>query len=111
MADFQDRVLKCIDCGSDFTFTAGEQRFYDEKGFTNEPRRCKSCKANRQDRPGGGRSGGRSGGAPQRVETATVCAGCGRETTVPFKPTQGRAVLCRECFQASKSSGAPARNY
>ncbi len=108
MSDFQDRVLKCADCGADFTFTAGEQRFYQEKGFTNQPRRCKSCKGSRQDRPAGG---GRSGGPPNRVETATVCAGCGRETTVPFKPTQGRAVLCRECFQATKSGGAPSRPY
>jgi len=102
MADFQDRVLRCSDCGADFTFTAGEQRFYEEKGFTNQPRRCKACKANRQDRPAG-RSF--SGGGQQRVETSAVCAGCGRETTVPFKPTQGRAVLCRECFQASKAGG------
>lgn len=30
---------------------------------------------------------------------AAVCATCGVETTVPFKPTQGRPVLCRGCFQ------------
>jgi CxxC-x17-CxxC domain-containing protein len=101
--DFQDRVLKCIDCGADFTFTAGEQRFFEGKGFTNQPRRCRACKAAKQDRPAG------RTGQPHHVETSAVCAGCGRETTVPFKPTQGRAVLCRDCFQANKSSAAAGR--
>jgi CxxC-x17-CxxC domain-containing protein len=42
------------------------------------------------------------------VETRTTCSGCGKETTVPFKPTQGRPVLCRECFQGKRSSAATA---
>lgn len=40
----QDKTIKCVDCGSDFVFTAGEQEFYQEKGFTNEPVRCKECR-------------------------------------------------------------------
>ena len=39
-----DKTLKCIDCGEDFTFTAGEQEFYAAKGFTNEPKRCPECR-------------------------------------------------------------------
>ena len=50
---FQDKSIKCTDCGSDFTFTSGEQEFYQTKGFTNEPKRCSSCrrtnKARRSD--------------------------------------------------------------
>ena len=45
--EFQDKVLKCIDCGADFVFTAGEQLFFYDKQFKNEPKRCKSCKAKR----------------------------------------------------------------
>ena len=45
---FQDRSLTCVDCGQQFTFTAGEQEFYAQKGFMNEPKRCKSCKAVRK---------------------------------------------------------------
>ena len=45
--EFQDKVLKCIDCGSDFIFTAGEQLFFHDKQFKNEPKRCKGCKAKR----------------------------------------------------------------
>ena len=42
--EFQDKVLKCIDCGADFVFTAGEQLFFHDKQFKNEPKRCKTCK-------------------------------------------------------------------
>jgi len=54
MAEFQDRVLKCVDCGADFVFTAGEQHFYHDKNFKNEPKRCKGCKAKRQGGSGPG---------------------------------------------------------
>ena len=40
----QDKTLNCRDCSSTFTFTAGEQEFYAEKGFTNEPTRCPDCR-------------------------------------------------------------------
>ena len=41
---FQDKTLKCKECGADFVFTAGEQEFYAERGFQNEPQRCKTCR-------------------------------------------------------------------
>lgn len=41
---YKDKTLTCKDCGKEFTFTAGEQSFYAEKGFTNEPQRCKPCR-------------------------------------------------------------------
>jgi CxxC-x17-CxxC domain-containing protein len=101
--EFQDKVLKCVDCGADFVFTAGEQLFFSDKQFKNEPKRCKACKAKRAQ------SLGVSGqGAYNKVETRTVCSSCGKETTVPFKPTQGRPVLCRECFQLKRANGATA---
>jgi hypothetical protein len=50
---FEDKSIHCSDCGSTFTFTTGEQEFYQSKGFTNEPKRCSSCrranKARRSD--------------------------------------------------------------
>lgn len=48
MNEFQDKTIKCVDCGEEFTFTAGEQAFYQEKGFTNEPKRCKACRDKRK---------------------------------------------------------------
>ncbi len=94
--EYADRVLKCIDCGAEFVFTAGEQLFFHDKQFKNDPRHCKQCKAKRAN------------GAPKvRPETRTTCSECGAETTVPFKPTQGRPVLCRGCFQKQHAHPAP----
>ena len=54
MDEFQDKTLVCKDCGEEFIFTAGEQDFYKERGFNNEPQRCKAC---RDKRKGGNRGG------------------------------------------------------
>jgi CxxC-x17-CxxC domain-containing protein len=101
--EYSDKILKCADCSAEFVFTAGEQMFFADKGFKNEPKRCKACKGNR----GQSMSAGPGSGNMQRVETKTVCSQCGKETTVPFKPTQGRPVFCRECFQQRRSAGPP----
>jgi CxxC-x17-CxxC domain-containing protein len=97
--EFTDRILKCSDCGNEFVFTAGEQLFFYDKQFKNDPKRCKLCKAKRA---GLGRTASGAGALTlplSRTETRTKCSACGVETTVPFKPTQGRPVLCRSCFQ------------
>jgi CxxC-x17-CxxC domain-containing protein len=99
---FADRFLKCSDCGNEFVFTAGEQLFFYDKQFKNDPKRCKLCKAKRA---GLGRSASPNAVATlpySRTETRTECSACGVETTVPFKPTQGRPVLCRSCFQLQR---------
>jgi len=41
---FQDKTIQCSDCGTTFSFSAGEQEFFASKGFTNEPKRCPSCR-------------------------------------------------------------------
>ncbi len=94
--EFTDKVLKCVDCGSEFIFTAGEQLFFHDKDFKNDPKRCKQCKAKRA-----------TGGPRVRTETRTKCSACGIETTVPFRPTQGRPVLCRSCFQKAQAGQLP----
>jgi CxxC-x17-CxxC domain-containing protein len=99
---FADRFLKCADCNVDFVFTAGEQLFFNDKQFKNDPKRCKLCKAKRA---GLGRTSNPSAVTAlpfSRTETRTECSACGVETTVPFKPTQGRPVLCRSCFQLKR---------
>lgn len=99
---FVDRFLKCSDCANEFVFTAGEQLFFYDKQFKNDPKRCKLCKAKRA---GLGRSANPNAAATlpfSRTETRTECSACGIETTVPFKPTQGRPVLCRSCFQMKR---------
>lgn len=107
--EFIDRVLKCSDCGNDFVFTAGEQLFFFDRQFKNDPKRCKLCKAKRA---GLGRSadGAATTALPlSRTETRTQCSACGVDTTVPFKPTQGRPVFCRSCFQLKRVPAAVAK--
>ncbi len=117
-----DRTIQCRDCGQDFTFTAGEQAFYQERGFS-EPQRCQSCRAARKAQrndggygessygSGGGgygasRGGGGGGGyssGPRQMYPAT-CSQCGRATEVPFEPRLDKPVYCRECFQERRAS-------
>jgi CxxC-x17-CxxC domain-containing protein len=106
--EFTDRLLKCSDCGTEFVFTAGEQLFFFDKQFKNDPKRCKLCKAKRADmgKPAGALTA--SALPLSRTETRTECSACGIETTVPFKPTQGRPVLCRQCFQLKRVPSAVA---
>ena len=94
--EYRDKSLVCVECHQSFIWTAGEQLFYADKNFKNEPKRCKACKAKRASRPAAAPL------ARERVETVTMCSACGKETTVPFKPTQGRPVFCKECFQSRK---------
>lgn len=95
---FQDKTLVCKDCGNEFIFTVGEQEFYAEKGFQNEPARCKDCRNSRKNA-----SGGRNGMKREVVMHEAVCAECGRETQIPFKPTNTRPVYCKECFDARRA--------
>jgi CxxC-x17-CxxC domain-containing protein len=100
--EFLDRILTCADCGGEFIFTAGEQLFFFDKQFKNDPKRCKPCKSKRSGaalKPGAGPAAA----GLSRTETRTECSACGIETTVPFKPTQGRPVLCRQCFQSKRA--------
>lgn len=85
---YEDKTLICKECGKEFVFTAGEQEFYAEKGFQNEPQRCMECRRAK-------RNGNR------KMYTA-VCASCGKEVKVPFEPKEDRPVYCSECFAAMK---------
>ena len=134
-----DKIMTCRDCGTEFTFTEGEQAFYAQKGFS-EPNRCPNCraakKAARNNSPyadsgygnsgygnGGygsgpgynsyGNSGGNGGYArPERVMTQVTCANCGKETEVPFVPRGLRPVYCSDCYnQINAGSPNTGRRY
>ncbi len=91
--DFVDRLLICADCRQEFIFTAGEQLFFLDKQFKNDPKRCKPCKSRRAGMVAAAAGAGPAAAGISRTETRTMCSECGIETTVPFKPTQGRPVL------------------
>ncbi len=100
--EFVDRLLTCADCGGEFIFTAGEQLFFLDKQFKNDPKRCKPCKSRRSAQTASP-TGGPAAAGISRTETRTECSDCGVTTTVPFKPTQGRPVLCRQCFKNKRA--------
>jgi CxxC-x17-CxxC domain-containing protein len=100
--EFVDRLLTCADCGGEFIFTAGEQLFFLDKQFKNDPKRCKPCKSRRSAQTANP-AGGPAAAGISRTETRTECSECGVTTTVPFKPTQGRPVLCRQCFKNKRT--------
>jgi CxxC-x17-CxxC domain-containing protein len=131
---YQDKVLTCADCGTQFVFSANEQAFYAERGFTNEPKRCGPCRQNRKASRGGGSSysgggsygeadsgsysggggyssgggyggGGGGGYGGQRELHSVTCSSCGGEAKVPFVPRGDRPVYCSDCFSQQRGGG------
>lgn len=100
---FTDKSLTCRECGKDFTFTAGEQEFHAQKGFTNEPGRCPDCRAQRRSSQGFG--GGRRSSGPREMFTAT-CSACGQSCQVPFQPSGEKPVYCSDCFRSQRSTSS-----
>ena len=92
---YEDKTLICKECGQEFVFTAGEQEFYAEKGFQNEPQICKECRTARQ-----------SASRANREYFTATCAACGAEAKVPFQPREDRPVYCSECFAKQKEQEA-----
>ncbi len=89
---YEDKTLKCRDCGNDFVFSASEQQFFADKGFQNEPGRCPACRAARRN----------SGNAPRNTDRQmydVICDGCGQPTQVPFQPRGDKPVYCRDCYR------------
>ena len=124
---YQDKMLTCVDCGTQFAFTANEQAFYAERGFANEPKRCYSCRQSRKAGRGGAYSSGgysaggegsgygaeggySSGGGRQRELTTVTCSSCGGEARVPFVPRGDKPVFCSDCFSQQRSGGGYSRS-
>ena len=104
---FTDMTLTCKECGEEFIWTEGEQRFYASKGLVNQPARCWTCRSNRRQALNGDGASADANLSRQRVAYPVVCAQCGRTTTVPFVPRGDRPVYCSTCFVESRTA-APA---
>jgi CxxC-x17-CxxC domain-containing protein len=102
---YTDRTLTCVECGAPFTFSADDQAYHAQKGFTNEPRRCPDCRAARRSQRGESSYGGGGGYGGQREMFSATCASCGKEAKVPFQPRGDKPVYCSDCF-ASRRQGA-----
>ena len=109
---FQDKSLQCSDCGATFTFSVQDQEFFQSKGYTNEPKRCPTCrdarKAERGTSTGGERGNSYSGGNSNSSSYTTrqmfpaTCSDCGKATQVPFEPRNGKPVYCSDCYRKVK---------
>jgi CxxC-x17-CxxC domain-containing protein len=95
---YEDKTLTCVECGKPFTFSADDQSYHATKGFTNEPKRCETCRQARRSERNGGDSQG------PREMYPVVCAECGKDTTVPFQPRGDRPVYCSDCFSKQRTS-------
>ena len=96
---FADKTIQCTDCGTSFTFSAGEQELFQTRGYTNEPKRCPDCRQARKSE----RSGSNGYGAKRQMFPVT-CAECGKATEVPFEPRGDRPVYCNDCYRKSRPS-------
>ena len=109
ISSYEDRVLTCKDCGTQFVFTAGEQEFFAGRGLMHPPGRCASCRADRKARIGSEQSGYGSTGSgfgrerSQREMHPAVCSNCGKDTLVPFLPRGDKPVYCSTCFEQVRS--------
>ena len=105
---FKDKTLECSDCGNEFTFSTDEQEAFQSRGYTNDPKRCTECrdarKANRYGNGGNSYGNGSYGFTPRRQLFPAVCSDCGKETSVPFEPSQGRPIYCSDCYRKVRTS-------
>jgi CxxC-x17-CxxC domain-containing protein len=94
--EYHDRNLQCKECGGSFVFTAGEQSFYAQKGFENDPVRCPEC---RKKRSGQFKKNNNKG----KKLFDDVCDACHKHIQVPFKRTGTKPVYCQACMQKEKA--------
>ncbi len=98
---FEDKSLQCSDCGNTFTFSADEQEFFQTRGYTNEPKRCPTCRRARKSERNG--SAGSNFGTNRQM-FPVKCAECGKDTEVPFEPRTGRPVYCSDCYRKTRTN-------
>jgi CxxC-x17-CxxC domain-containing protein len=105
---FQNKTLKCSDCAFTFTFSVDEQELFASRGHTNEPKRCPSCRQARKARQQSNNSNSFGSNSHNynspRQMFPVKCSDCGKDTEVPFKPTNGRPVYCSDCYRKVRLS-------
>ena len=89
-----EQVLVCISCGVNFLFSADEQQFFQQRGFTNTPKRCPRCRAMRRPREEAAMYSNRD-----RLRELWQA-----RAVVPFAPSRGNPTYCRTCFDSRRTS-------
>ncbi len=96
--ELKDRVIKCKECGENFEFSVKDQKFYQTRGFSNEPKRCPTCRSSRRQQTQ------KKDNRPARKMYEATCFSCGETAQVPFVPTTGKPIYCNNCFAQKKDS-------
>ncbi len=109
---YQDKSITCSDCGATFTFSAAEQEQFASRGYTNEPKRCTTCRQARKAQQGSssfgsGGFGNRSYSSAPRQMYTVKCATCGKDAQVPFEPRGDKPVYCSDCYRKTN----PVKRY
>jgi len=91
--DFEDKNITCKDCSNEFVWSAGEQKFYADKGLQNPPGRCPDCRKKAKEQK-------------STQKFSIICKECGKEGEVPFEPRNPNDVLCAECFSKKRAADA-----
>ena len=107
---YEERSLTCTECGSSFVFSADDQRYHAEKGYTNEPKRCPECRRARRTQYNAGGGGGYDRGGVRQMYPV-VCAQCSKDTEVPFQPRGDRPVYCSDCYNQQRGSSSSSSSY
>lgn len=97
LMDYQDKNLTCKECSKEFAWSAGEQKFYADKGLQNPPGRCPDCRKAMKDKKA------------NQPKYNIICKECGKEGQVPFEPRNPNDVLCAECWQKARASQSPSQ--
>lgn len=122
---FEDRTIVCAQCGMEFVFASAEQEFYQQKGLTHAPKRCRGCRSlAKKDQAGHPPVRAPAAGShveyigstaeprhdrrrprssSERFEAA--CSVCGAMAQLPFRPDGVRPIYCRTCYQGRRRSG------
>ena len=96
----EDMTRTCCDCGAEWLDSVADQQYRADKGFTNEPKRCRECRDIKRASHGDP--------APREMHPA-ICDQCGGDCTVPFKPRFGLPIYCQRCFREREGVGAHRR--
>jgi len=95
----EPKTITCSDCGANFTFSVEDQEFFKSKGYTNEPKRCPTCRSARKTTSTGNSGYGSGSYNSSRQMYPATCSSCGKATQVPFEPRNGKPVYCSDCYR------------
>ncbi len=98
---FAAKLLHCVDCHENFTFSVEEQEFHASRGFPNQPGRCPPCRQAKKSGRTKNESVSEDSGSSRQMFPAN-CSQCGKATRLPFQPRENESVYCSNCYTKTR---------